>query len=207
MGHQQITVKTTKLNVLCLGNSITHHPPLKGDLPGADSLWRGDWGMCASRPELDYVQLLEEMLRQYNVSSTCARKNIWEWEKDFSIDKDSLFGNDCTGKDIIILKIGENVNTDKEDQYAKAFDDLVAYCQNYTPNVIIAGNYWKAIHKEQAMISAARKYRLPHVPLFWIYENYHDKVIAHVGDTVYDTRMQPHPINQSLSALILTTRA
>lgn len=190
---QVVKLDTTALKVLCLGNSITHHAPAKGDIPGADSLWRGDWGMCASRPELDYVHQLESMFRNYNRNTVFKKQNLWEWEQNFSINKDSLFGEECKDIDLIILKIGENVPDNRSEEFQLAFDELTAYCLKYT-NVIIAGLYWKAPRKEQAMISAAMKYRLPYVPLFWIYENYHDKVIAHVGDTVYDARMQPYPI-------------
>ena len=194
MGNRTITLDTTAHSVLCIGNSITHHAPRKGDLPGADSLWRGDWGMCASKQELDYAHQLEKMFHQYNKNTSFTCKNIWAWENDFSINKDSLFGSVCNGKDLIILKIGENVEKDREWQYGQAFDELVSYCLHFTPNVIIAGCYWKAPVKEQAMIRAAREHQLPYVPLFWIYETYHDEVIAHVGDTIYDRYGQPYPI-------------
>ena len=55
MENRTITLDTTAHRVLCIGNSITHHAPRKGDLPGADSLWRGDWGMCASKEKMDYM--------------------------------------------------------------------------------------------------------------------------------------------------------
>lgn len=190
----RVDIDTTAIQVLCLGNSITHHAPKKGDLPGADSLWRGDWGMCASRPELDFVHLLESKFRRINKNTTVSRKNIWEWEFNLDINKDSLLNDYCQGKDLIIIKIGENVNKDNESHYMDAFDDLVSFCLRYTPNVIIAGSYWKAPRKENVMISAARKHNLPYVPLFWIFENHKEQVLAHVGDTIYDTRMQPYPI-------------
>ncbi len=189
-----ITLDTTALNVLCLGNSITIHTPLKGDVPGADSLWRGNWGMCASRPELDYVHRLENMFRYHNKKTNFTTYSLWEWEQNFSINKDSLIGEKCQNKDLIILKIGENVMPEKEPLFQDAFDNLVKYCLQHTPNVIVVGCYWKAPFKEQAMICAAHKYHLPYVPLFWIFDNYHDKVIAHVGDTIYDIQMQPYPI-------------
>ena len=194
MGNRTVTLDTTALRVLCIGNSITHHAPRKGDLPGADSLWRGDWGMCASKEKMDYMHQLEKMFRQHNKNTTFTCKNIWVWENDFGINKDSLFGSVCQGKDLIILKIGENVKKDRAKQFGQAFDELVTYCLRFTPNVIIAGSYWKAPVKEQAMIRAAREHRLPYVPLFWIYETYRDEVIAHVGDTIYDRHGQPYPI-------------
>ena len=44
------------------------------------------------------------------------------------------------------------------------------------------------------MIRVACEHHLPYVPLFWIYETYHDEVIAHVGDTIYDRHGQPYPV-------------
>lgn len=189
-----VTLDMTAHRVLCIGNSITWHAPLKGDLPGADSLWRGDWGMCASRPERDFFHLLEKKFREYNSNTTFTRRNLWEWEHDFTLNKDSLLLSSCQDKDLIILKIGENVQKENEPQFLQAFDELVTYCLRFTPNVIIAGSYWKTPVKEQAMIRAAREHQLPYVPLFWIYETYHDEVIAHVGDTIYDRHGQPYPI-------------
>ena len=191
---QVINLDTAAHRVLCIGNSITWHAPLKGDLPGADSLWRGDWGMCASKPEFDFVHQLERKFKAYNPATTVDRINLWEWEHDFNLNMDSLLGSISKDKDLIILKIGENVKKDREEQFQQAFDELVNYCLQNTPNVIIAGSYWKAPRKEQAMISAARKYHLPYVPLFWIYENYRNEVLAHVGDTIFDRHGQPYSI-------------
>ena len=194
MSHQILSLDTTALSVLCLGNSITYHPPKKGNLKGADSLWRGDWGMCASKEEFDYVHQLEKLFQKHNPQTKLIRKNIWEWEADYSVDKDSLFGSICSGKDLIILRIGENVPQNNEILMKEAFDELVQYCLHFTPNVIVAGNYWKSPCKEHAMIRVAREHHLPYVPLFWIYETYHDEVIAHVGDTIYDRHGQPYPV-------------
>lgn len=82
-----LQLDTSALQILCLSNSITYHPPLKGDLPGADSLWRGNWGMCASRPERDDVHSLESMFREYNLN-TKSLSRIWKWGNNFAINLD-----------------------------------------------------------------------------------------------------------------------
>ena len=182
---------TVEHHVLCLGNSITLHHPMS-TIPGADPLWRGDWGMCASRPDNDYVHQLETMFQLTNPCSTVTGVNIAPFERNFSLSLDSLIGPLCQGKDIIVLKIGENVVNCEG--YYEAFNYLVDYCLRYTPGVYIVGSYWKNLQKERAMVAVAREHHLPYIPLFWISELYSDKVQFAVGDTIYDTNGSPYPI-------------
>lgn len=178
-------------HLLCLGNSITLHYPAS-TIPGADPFWRGEWGMCASRRDSDYVHRLEKLLQKTNAKSTVVGENIAAYERDFSLDLDSLIGKLCQGKDIIILKIGENV-IDTEGYY-KGFKRLADYCLRFTPHVYIAGSYWKNVEKERAMVSVARECHLPYIPLFWIDELYRDQTNFKVGDTIYDIKGTPYPI-------------
>ena len=192
--NNRFEIDSSEVRVLCVGNSITLHGPRKGDLPGADSLWRGNWGMCASRPELDYVHLIEKELRNVNKLSSVCAKNLWEWESNFNVNLDSLLHDYCHEKDLIIVKIGENVRKENEEKFGLAFSILVNYLMKYTPNIIIAGSYWPRPQLDHLMISVAREKNLPFVPLSWIYSSYKKDVIAHVGDTVYDTQLRPYPI-------------
>lgn len=90
-------------NVLCIGNSITLHQPL-------DKVnWHSSQGMAASKPEFDYCHMLEKMMRQRNPNTTVTPVNLASWERDFSINIDSLLKDKCKGKDIIVIRIGENV--------------------------------------------------------------------------------------------------
>lgn len=189
--RQTARIDSAKHHVLFLGNSITHHAPAS-TIPGADPFWEGDWGMCASRKDSDYVRRIEALLHLLNPNTTVEEKNIAEYENDFSIDLDSLIGGLCKGKDLIVLKIGENVK-DEEGYYA-AFKHLTEYCLKFTDNVMVAGAYWKAPKKEEAMVRVAREKNLKYVPLFWIYELYEDEVKAHVGDTIYNIKGKPYPI-------------
>lgn len=184
-------IDSAEHHVLFLGNSITHHEPAS-TIPGADPFWEGDWGMCASRKDSDYVRRIEAKLRMYNPKTTVEEKNIAIYERDFSIDLDTLIGGLCKGKDLIVLKIGENVK-DEEGYYA-AFKHLTEYCLRFTDNVMVAGAYWKAPQKEEAMIKVARENNLKYVPLFWIYELYQKEVMAHVGDTIYNIEGKPYII-------------
>ena len=151
---QKGKIDSTEHHVLFLGNSITHHAPAS-IIPGADPLWEGDWGMYASRKDSDYVRRIEARLHHLNPKTTVEEKNIAEYERDFSVDLDSLIGGLCKGKDLIVLKIGENVKD--EDGYYAAFKHLTEYCLRFTDNVMIAGAYWKSPKKEGAMIRVARE--------------------------------------------------
>lgn len=187
-----VKLDTSALKVLCLGNSITHHAPSKGNVQGADSMWRGNWGMCASRQDSDYMHRLEHEFRKHNKQTKFTRLNVWEWESDYTINKDSLLRDYCENKDLIIIRVGENARDTAN--YRNAFADLVSYCRRFTPNVIITGLYWRDSVKEKAMIEIAREQNLPYVPLFWIFESYQKKVMFHIGDTLYDTRGNPYPL-------------
>lgn len=188
---QKATIDSAEHHVLFLGNSITHHAP-SSTIPGADPFWEGDWGMCASRKDSDYVRRIEARLLTHNLQTTVEEKNIAVYERNFDCNLDSLIGDICKGKDLIVLKIGENV-IDDEGYYA-AFKRLTEYCLQYTDNVIVAGAYWKAAKKEEAMVRVAREKNLKYVPLYWIYELYKDEVMFHVGDTIYNTKGKPYPI-------------
>ena len=188
---QKERIDSAEHHILFLGNSITHHAPAS-TIPGADPFWEGDWGMCASRKDSDYVRRIEARLHLLNPKTTVEEKNIAEYENDFSINLDSLIGGLCKGKDLIVLKIGENVKD--EDGYYAAFKHLTEYCLRFTDNVTVAGSYWKAPKKEEAMVRVAREKNLKYVPLFWIFDLYKDEVMAHVGDTIYNINIQPYTI-------------
>ena len=117
------------LQVLCLGNSITKHP-IKEDIE-----WFSDWGMAASNIEYDYCHQLEKMLCKYHPNSTVTPLNIASWERNLSCDIDSLIGSYCKNKDIIIIRLGENVQD--VTTFPDAISRLVKYCQSKAKRVII----------------------------------------------------------------------
>jgi hypothetical protein len=99
--------------VLILGNSITHHDP------EPQIGWYGNWGMAASGEENDYVHLLIGKFKLYNENVNVENVNIatdfelkfWKFDtlvfkpyKDFSAD-------------LVIIRLGENVNDSYADQY------------------------------------------------------------------------------------------
>ena len=173
-------------NVLCLGNSITKHG-VKHDIE-----WFSDWGMAASKEEYDYCHQLQSMLKKYNDSSTVTPLNIAYWEQNLNCNIDSLIGEKCLNKDLIVIRLGENVH-DKE-LFKTRILDLVNVCKKYTSNVIITGCFWPDADKEEALINAANRNGLEYVPLAWISEQ--QGVYPKIGDKLYSTSNKPYKVKQ-----------
>lgn len=181
------TVDTLTHHVLCLGNSITSMGP------NSEIGWKGHWGMAASKKEKDYVHLLEARLKSYNPQSTVSFKNIVVWELDPLLDVDSLFAGMMEGKDMIIFRFGDNV--DDEKAFGQGLQNLIDYCRQYTSNIIITGCFWKRIHTESVLISAARTNHLKYVPLFWIGETYGDSTYCRGDEVFFDMDGNPYKGN------------
>lgn len=186
-----LRIDTTAQHVLCIGNSITLHGPLS-TVTGADTTWVGNWGMCASLPDSDYVHRLEKRFKAINPQSEVEVAHMADWENNFSLPIDSFLKDKITGKDIVIIRLGENVS--KVSEFGEAYARLVNYCIGYTRKIIVTGNYWHNSQSEQYMISVARENCLPYVPLSWIMDLYKEKVMPHVGDTIFDIDRMPYTI-------------
>lgn len=196
--YDAYTIPDTKIfldrgthHVLCLGNSITLHT-FGRTRPGASPFWEGRWDMCASRPDSDYVHRLGRMFMNVNVRSTIMGVNIADWETNPKRDKNSLFGKYMRGKDLIIIRLGENVKDDN--LFKEELPSLIKYCQRYTKKIILSGMYWRNDAREHTIIQAAREFNIPYVPLFWIKDSYEDLVMFHVGDTIYNVKGKPYTI-------------
>lgn len=167
-----------KHNVLCLGNSITRH------MPKDDIGWYSDWGMAASSADKDYCHLLETMLQQRNAKSTVTPLNIAFWERNLDCNIDSLIAKNLQGKDIVVIRLGENVK-DKS-LFRSRILDLVQRCKQQTPNVIITGCFWEDAEKEDALINAAKVNGLSFVPLEWILRDHSDIACPSESDVIQD---------------------
>lgn len=167
-------------HVLCLGNSITKH--VYKDSIG----WRSDWGMAASSEQRDYCHVLEQRLRQYNRNSSVTPLNIANWECNLSLDIDSMLSEHIAGKDVAIIRLGENIKDRKA--FRLGIVELVRYCQTKTKNVVITGCFWKDKDKEISIINAAQQCHIKYIPLFWLSELYKDEVYPKEGDTLRDVK-------------------
>ena len=122
---------TEALKVLCLGNSITKH----AYAPSVE--WYGNWGMAASKAENDYCHVLQTMLSAYRPGSRVTPLNIADWERNLSLDIDSLIGKNVVGKDIVVIRLGENVSD--KNAFPDAILRLVRYCKTKAARVVITG--------------------------------------------------------------------
>ncbi len=175
-------------NVLCIGNSMTIHQPLN------DVNWYSRQGMAATKPEFDYCHILEKLMRKHNPKTTVTPIGLGDWERNFSINIDSLLKDICQGKDIIVIRIGENVKGPDIPRFADELSKLIDYCSHYTKKIILAGQYWPLQSKEMAVIKNARDHHLKYVPLYWIWNLYQAECCPKEGDIIYDTIGKPYRI-------------
>ena len=103
---------------------------------------------------------------------------------------DSLLAGVMDEKDIIIFRFGDNV--DDEEAFSLGLQRMIDYCRQYTSNIIITGCFWKRIHTESVLISAARTNHLKYVPLFWIGETYGDSTYCTGDEVFYDVDGNPY---------------
>lgn len=174
------------LKVLCLGNSITRHE-YKADIE-----WFSEWGMAASKEENDYCHQLEKMLNRECPGSVVVPLNIACWERNLDCSIDSLLGTYVDGKDVIVIRLGENVQD--VNHFKPAVERLIAYCKRKAPEVVITGCFWKDDKKERAIIDAARESGLPYIPLDWIDCLYDSR--PKVGDVLYDIKGEPYTVTK-----------
>lgn len=173
-------------DVVCLGNSITFHPPL------SSVNWYSSQGMAALDPSKDYCHLLERKLKNNNSQSTVTPVNISAWERNYSINLDSLLRDYCEGKDIIVIRIGENVQDKKH--FSDALSNLILYCKRYTDNILLTGRFWPDADVEKAIVENSLKYELKYVPQDWNFELYGDNCLPKEGDTLFNEQGIPYPI-------------
>lgn len=134
-----INEATKYSNILVLGNSITMAPENKA------IGWNANWGMAATKPELDFVHLLAAKFQAINPDSKLQAKNIASFEADYNnydIDKElSPYKN--IKPDLIIIRIGENVSKEPIG-FETRYTSLIEYLKSNNPEVriIAVGSFW-----------------------------------------------------------------
>ena len=133
-----------ELKILFVGNSITCHGP------NAAIGWLGNWGMAASCKEKDYVhQLLEMLKKKYNKVSYCiAAGALWEnnYENCDEIAETYYRSAKEYSADVIIMRIGENVNRSKNAEISckPYYEELIKFLStDNTKQVIVTDNFWE----------------------------------------------------------------
>lgn len=180
-------IDTLPHHVLCLGNSITRH------FPKEDIGWYSDWGMAASCIEKDYCHQLQEMLKERNSASTVTPLNIASWERNLLCNIDSLIKDSLEGKDIVVIRLGENV--ENKDLFRTKILELINVCKKQTNNIVITGCFWEDSDKETSLIYAAHINHLKYVPLYWISRNHKDKAYPKPTDKIKDLENGTYALN------------
>lgn len=194
-----------KLNILCVGNSILHHPPC------ADVFWDGDWGMAASCRENDYYHTLQRRLAgkypkiefnwHENGSAMFEQSIKKDEDKDYTELFDKLFGKTLSEftPDIVSLQLGDNCphHETSDMAYAKAMIQAVNYFKKVNPDVIVVlclTWYGEMIDsKHIGTLIAARETKMPFVDLTKLYcsENQAHDLFKHEG-------VQNHPSDRGM---------
>jgi hypothetical protein len=130
--------------VLCLGNSITLHPPK------ADIGWTGNWGMAASAADKDYAHLLvARFAAATGAPPEVMIENAADFERGFAtFDIDAGLKKVINFRpDVIVLAIGENVPALATDEAKAAFraamDRLLAKLKwNGNVTIFVRSSFW-----------------------------------------------------------------
>lgn len=145
--------------VLFLGNSITLHAP------APNIGWEGNWGMAASSLEKDYVHiLLGKWKKLTGKTPESMVKNIAEFERnpDEYVISEQLKDELSFKADTIILAIGENAATPKNDEERKRFSNaldmlLKSLKENGAPTIYVRSQFWPDIEKDTLLKQATER--------------------------------------------------
>ncbi len=128
--------------ILFVGNSITWHP-VKEEIG-----WMNEWGMAASCEENDYVHQLMKKVKSINPDA--QHKVAWAvaWEREYWDAVHLVAFKEYLNfePDIIIIKIGENVSAEHNDEYPYEhyYKSLIDYINpEQKSKVIICTGFWK----------------------------------------------------------------
>lgn len=196
--NYQITVRNGDImlvpmqfsKALVLGNSITKHEIASGT-------WYGVWGMAATKPEYDFVHVLEEGLQAKDINAVCDCVNIAEWERNFSTSLATLIGDNLSSEtDLVVIRLGENVPNANVSGFATALGNLVDYIYSISPNakVVITGVFWVNSARENQIIAAASAKGIDYIRLDYLDNSSYKEVLGHY---VYGDDNQIHEITNS----------
>ena len=180
--------------VVFFGNSITRCPPVSG-------YWWGYWGEAATRPENDYVHRVMARLREDVPNATYEIATIGRWELRFANAELPYDQNarEIQDADLVIIRLGENVEADCVSQFETNLVALVNYVHLFSPNprIVITGQFWTNAAKEAACINAARRQEVTYVQI-----NQYDmpEYKETIGGLVYGDDGQQHAITDYMVA-------
>ena len=127
--------------MLIIGNSITYHPP------DASIGWDADWGMAASRPELDYVSVLTQSVRKKYPAIEVLRENVYPFERHYDeLDWERYSHLRDFEADLLIVRLGENVDIQKleGDIFKNSLQGFLVYLSGGREiAVIVTTTFWE----------------------------------------------------------------
>ena len=129
--------------VMFVGNSITLH----GIRPNIG--WYNEWGMAASKKELDYVHILESDIKKLDPNASFCICQVSEWEQSYKEGRAVLPKYKAArdfGADLIIFRFIENVpkNEYESNTFLRELDALVNYLNGSgKAKFIITTGFWK----------------------------------------------------------------
>lgn len=191
-------------NALVLGNSITKHGIAEG-------VWYGVWGMAATKPEYDFVHVIEEGLKVKDANAECIGINIAAWERDFSTNLATLIGDALTAStDLVVIRLGENVPSGNVLSFQSALGNLVDYIYSISPNakVVITTMYWANTSKDAAIAGAANAKNIDLIPISQFGITAYEESVGHYvyGDDdaiheITNSGVANHPSNVGMAAI------
>ncbi|MDF2925190.1 MAG: hypothetical protein K0R57_4104 [Paenibacillaceae bacterium] len=149
--------------VAFIGNSITKHPA------APDLGWFGEWGMAASAPDRDYVHLMMRRICSHYPGAVHQGAYIAAFERSYwDYDLARLEHLRQFNPDLIIMKIGENVNDAECVQrgFRDYYKRLIAYLNlSSGATVICVNGFWANTYVNEEIRQTALEQGFPFVDL------------------------------------------
>jgi lysophospholipase L1-like esterase len=166
--QSEIRIGNLKVNkLLILGNSVALHGP------APQIGWNGNWGMAASSREKDFAHVLHSRVsKATRQEPELLVLNLADFERkqtDFDFDqglKESL----SFEADVVIVAVGANApaleSDDAKQRYRSAFEQLLSRLrQKKSTTLLVRGEFWPDLAKEQIMREVCEKAGGTYVPL------------------------------------------
>lgn len=205
------------LKVNSLGNLVSIPTvPNKAIFVGNSLLFgMGNYGMCATDSQHDYYHYVTSAILEKNSNATFTKIAPNKWEQaettssvtEWLVENDSHFTNDV---DLIILQIGDNVNTNaKREVWDATFDSTVHALLTKCPNarIICVGFWFNATSASPAVMSAVNHYGLEYVDITTLHTKANEAVSGQTyvaGDgtiKVVPDAWITHPGNDGMRAI------
>ncbi|HNP07883.1 MAG TPA: SGNH/GDSL hydrolase family protein [Cyclobacteriaceae bacterium] len=181
--------------VLILGNSITI------TRPAPEIGWFGDWGMAATSADNDYVHLLINKFKTYNDSIEVRFASISHFERQFwDFDYSQLKDFQSFAPDLIIIRIGENVNEEdaRNREFQKYLHELITYLRNGRQIAICnTGTFWKSPAVTEQIEAISEKENYIFVPL----SDLSNKKSNLATDQYVDPGVSAHPSDKGMKEI------